>query len=147
MIYNGIVYVGSWDSNIYALNAITGEKIWSYKTSGPVQSTPLIRNGVVYIGSSDQNVYALNATNGVKIWNYTTLGSVNSAPTFYENTVYIGSNDHCIYALKINQEPIINPTVPSILVIMAISCFSLACILVIKLLQTKTFNHTINSQK
>ena len=31
-VANGVVYVGSEDDNVYALNASTGAKLWSYTT-------------------------------------------------------------------------------------------------------------------
>ena len=37
---NGIVYVGSWDKNVYALNANTGTKVWSYTTGDKVDLLP-----------------------------------------------------------------------------------------------------------
>ena len=47
---------------MYALNAISGAKLWSYRTRGSyVASSPAVANGVVYVGSDDDNVYALNA--------------------------------------------------------------------------------------
>jgi outer membrane protein assembly factor BamB len=60
-VANGVVYVGSWDYNIYALNARTGALLWKYTTGNQVNSSPAVANGVVYVGSSDYNVYALNA--------------------------------------------------------------------------------------
>jgi outer membrane protein assembly factor BamB len=30
---NGVVYVGSEGGNVYALNATTGAKLWSYDTA------------------------------------------------------------------------------------------------------------------
>ena len=78
---NGIVYVGSWDHNVYALNANTGTKVWSYTTGDIVYSSPTIANGVVYIGSADHNVYALNANTWTKVWSYNTGNGVNSSPT------------------------------------------------------------------
>ena len=55
---NGVVYVGSDDSNVYALNASTGAKLWSYATGSPVDSSPAVANGMVYVGSDDGKVYA-----------------------------------------------------------------------------------------
>ena len=78
---NGIVYIGSWDHNVYALNANTGTKVWNYTTGGWVISSPTVANGIVYIGSLDHNVYALNAETGMKVWSYATGGFVNSSPT------------------------------------------------------------------
>ena len=58
-VANGVVYVDSNDGNVYALNAKTGAKLWSYTTGGPVSySSPVVVNGVVYVGSEDGKVYA-----------------------------------------------------------------------------------------
>ncbi len=65
-VVNGVVYIGSGDSNVYALNATNGHKLWNYTTGGPVFSSPAVVNGVVYIGGGDSDVYALNATNGTQ---------------------------------------------------------------------------------
>lgn len=39
-IANGVVYIGSLDSNGYALNATTWGKIWSFPTGNAVYSSP-----------------------------------------------------------------------------------------------------------
>jgi outer membrane protein assembly factor BamB len=61
-VANGVVYVGSNDNNLYALNATTGAKVWNYTTGGSVYSSPAVANGVVYVGSQDHNLYALGTT-------------------------------------------------------------------------------------
>ncbi len=55
---NHVVYVGSEDGNVYALNAATGAKLWSYTTGNQVFSSPAVANGMVYVGSGDGNFYA-----------------------------------------------------------------------------------------
>jgi outer membrane protein assembly factor BamB len=76
-VVNGIVYIGSDDGFVYALNAENGALIWKYSTGGPVQSSPAVLNGVVYIGGFHSHaVFALNASTGALIW---------SSPT---NSVY-----------------------------------------------------------
>ncbi len=99
-VANGVVYVGSGDHNVYALNATTGAELWSYTTGGPVSSSPAVANGVVYVGSYDHNVYALNATTGAERWSYTTGGVVSSSPAVASGVVYVGSNDANVYALN-----------------------------------------------
>jgi outer membrane protein assembly factor BamB len=79
-VESGVVYVGSDDKNLWALNADTGTKLWTYATGGVVESDPAVAGGVVYVGSSDYNVYALNARTGAKLWSYTTGYIVDSAP-------------------------------------------------------------------
>ena len=55
-VMNNVVYEGSWDGNVYALNAQTGSKIWSYNTHGQaVESSPAVANGIVYFGADDDN--------------------------------------------------------------------------------------------
>ena len=67
-----MVYFGSWDNNVYALNASTGALLWKYTTGYHVFSSPAVANGVVYVGSADNNLYALNASTGALLWKYTT---------------------------------------------------------------------------
>jgi eukaryotic-like serine/threonine-protein kinase len=59
-VVNGVVYIGSWDGNVYALDARTGTKLWNYPTGNPILSSPAVVNGVVYIGSTDSNMYAFH---------------------------------------------------------------------------------------
>jgi len=58
-VANGVVYVGSYDGNIYALNATTGANVWNYTTGASVYSSPSVANGVVYVGSENNNVHAV----------------------------------------------------------------------------------------
>jgi len=102
-VANGVVYVGSDDNNVYALNATTGASVWNYTTGSSVESSPAVVNGVVYVGSDDYNVYALYANNGTKLWNYTTGGAVTSSPAVANGVVFVGSNDHDVYALYANN--------------------------------------------
>ena len=88
-IANGVVYVGSHDGRIYAINAVTGEQIWTYQTfaflgNSGVLSSPAVADGVVYVGSRDGKVYARGTTNPPASL------VVNSTPTgakiFLDNT-------------------------------------------------------------
>ena len=97
---NGVVYVGSGDTNVYALNATTGALQWSYRTGDLVASSPAVANGIVYIGSDDDNVYALNSSTGALMWKYTTGLDVGSSPAVANGVVYIGSGDTNVYALN-----------------------------------------------
>jgi glucose dehydrogenase len=117
-VVNGVVYIGSDDGNLYALNASTGVKIWNYTTSfqqtymngNQVTSSPAVSQGIVYVGSVGGNIYAFNATTGDKIWSYYTGPSVNygggywhgvqASPAVANGVVYVGSVDGDMYALN-----------------------------------------------
>jgi serine/threonine-protein kinase len=56
-IANGVLYIGSYDNKMYALDASTGAELWSYATGKAVLSAPAVVNGVLYTASEDFNVY------------------------------------------------------------------------------------------
>jgi PQQ enzyme repeat len=49
----GVVYVGSQDKNVYAVNATTGAKLWSFAATSAVFYSPVIAHGGLYIESID----------------------------------------------------------------------------------------------
>jgi outer membrane protein assembly factor BamB len=63
-VANGVVYVGSGDHNVYALNASTGALLWSYTTGDGVYSSPTVAKGMLYVGSNDGKVYAFGLKTG-----------------------------------------------------------------------------------
>jgi polyvinyl alcohol dehydrogenase (cytochrome) len=52
-VANGVVYAGSMDPKGYmrALNAATGDILWSFPSGGSVASGPAIADGMVFWGS------------------------------------------------------------------------------------------------
>lgn len=105
-VYNGRVYFGSGDRNIYALNARTGRLVWKYQAGDIVHSSPAIANGIVYIGCWDGAMYALNARNGRLIWKFETGGDtvhfmegIPGSAAISGGIVVFGSRDGNIYAV------------------------------------------------
>ena len=98
-VVDGTVYVGSQDSKLYALDAVTGAKRWEYKTGGWVESSPAIVNGVVYFGSNDGRLYALDAYSGEKLWDFTAKYPIKSSPAVADGVVYFGAGNYYVYAL------------------------------------------------
>ena len=97
-VAGGVIYIGSNDSYVYALDAVTGEQRWRFQT-GHWVSSPTVVEGVVYVGSGDSYVYALDAVTGAQRWRFQTGAGVESHPAVVEGVVYIGSNDSYLYAL------------------------------------------------
>jgi outer membrane protein assembly factor BamB len=99
-VVNGVVYVGSFDSNVYALDAATGGQLWSFTTGGSVESSPAVVNGVVYVGSQDGDLYALDAATGAQLWRSLTNGAIDSSPAVVNGVVYVGSEDGEVLAFN-----------------------------------------------
>ncbi|HEY91797.1 MAG TPA: PQQ-binding-like beta-propeller repeat protein, partial [Dehalococcoidia bacterium] len=56
---DNILYIGSEDSNLYAVDATDGKKLWDFRTGDKITSSPALIDGVLYIGSHDGKVYAI----------------------------------------------------------------------------------------
>jgi outer membrane protein assembly factor BamB len=97
---NGVVYIGSPDHNLYAVNATTGKVLWKYETGDAINfSSPAVANGIVYIGSDDKSLHAVDAATGTGLWKYATGGKIKSSPAVDNGVVYVGSYDNNLYAL------------------------------------------------
>ena len=106
-LWNGTVYFGSGDGNVYALDAATGSLRWKFKTGDVVHASPAIADGRLYIGSWDSYFYALDAATGKELWRFKTgedpqyhnqVGMQSSA-TIADGVVYFGCRDSNLYAL------------------------------------------------
>ncbi|MDO3642150.1 PQQ-binding-like beta-propeller repeat protein [Mucilaginibacter sp. L3T2-6] len=103
-----VLYFGSGDNNIYALNAKTGQALWSFKTGDVVHATPVIKNNNLLVGSFDGYFYNLDKHSGKLIWKFKSVGQryfpkgeFSGQPAMRGNTVYVGSRDFNLYAINI----------------------------------------------
>jgi outer membrane protein assembly factor BamB len=98
---DNIIYVGSEDNNLYAINSLDGSKKWSFTTGAGVRSSPSIdSNGTIYVGSNDARLYAINS-DGTEKWSFMTGYSIYSSPAIsFGGTIYVGSNDYKLYAIN-----------------------------------------------
>src|SRR3989338_779527 len=99
VVYGKMVFWGSYDSYLYALDAESGMLIWKIKTDGPILSTHAVSEGVVYFASKDSWIYAVSIKEGKLLWRFETGGKVLTSLLAAENMVFIGSNDYYFYAL------------------------------------------------
>jgi len=96
------------DNSVYALNAKTGAKVWTYRTNkttanddvgaAPTISAPGVNgfaDGVVYITGKDKVTYALDLTTGKVIWQHPlAIGKAGdiAGSALAGNTVYVDSD-------------------------------------------------------
>jgi eukaryotic-like serine/threonine-protein kinase len=122
-VVKNVLYVGSADHRLYAIDIKTGEKKWEFKTKSGVASSPAVVDGLVYFSSYDGNVYAVEAESGKQRWKFETGGERRyaathlngsqpaketmpdpfdvylSSPVVWKGAVYLGSGDGNIYSL------------------------------------------------
>jgi outer membrane protein assembly factor BamB/tRNA A-37 threonylcarbamoyl transferase component Bud32 len=98
----GILYVGCYDNNVYAISSADGKFQWKYATDGGVVSRPAPFEGNLFIGSEDQRLHVISMRSGKLLWAYYTEGKVRSSPRIAEGHVFIGSDDHMLHAVNVN---------------------------------------------
>ncbi len=99
LLRNGKLYVGSWDGNVYAINAKTGKKVWAYPTGDRVNNSAAYLNGRIYIANDSGTVYAINAGSGKLAWSASEATEFfYAAPVAAYGRIYIGSTDGTMYA-------------------------------------------------
>jgi outer membrane protein assembly factor BamB/tRNA A-37 threonylcarbamoyl transferase component Bud32 len=102
-----VLYVGSYDHNMYALNASEGSFIWKFAAEGGIASTPCIHGEVLLFGSEDRNLYAISQRLGNLVWSCETGGCIRSSPRVEYGHVFVGSDDGCLYACNVQSGKIV----------------------------------------
>ena len=99
--YDSKLYVGSYDHNLYCLNAANGEFIWKYPTEGGIPGKPALDTDSVYVGSEDQRMHVISQRTGKLEWTHYTDGPIRSSPKIAEGHVFIGSDDRYLHAVNL----------------------------------------------
>jgi quinohemoprotein ethanol dehydrogenase len=107
LVIDGVLYAtGSW-SVVYALNAVTGEELWTYdpkvpRAKGRDACCDVINRGVaawgnrIFFGTIDGRLVALDAASGEKVWEVRTAPfdkpyTITGAPRVVAGNVIIGN--------------------------------------------------------
>jgi len=106
IVVNGVMFITTSFSHVYALDAKTGEELWHYKhplgpvttyCCGPNNRGVAVYEDRVYLATLDSKLVALDAKTGNKVWQSDIadpeLGySETMAPTVVKGKVLIGTN-------------------------------------------------------
>ena len=85
----GVVYVGSDDDHVYALDTDTGEELWSSDVGGNVIGSLTVTSRSVLVGSYDTHLYALDKRTGVTRWRVEGAGHVTSEAVPHGDRIYV----------------------------------------------------------
>jgi eukaryotic-like serine/threonine-protein kinase len=100
VLHNGVVYIGCYDNNLYALSASSGEFQWKYPADGGIVSRPAVFEDAIYFGSEDHRLHAVSIRTGKLLWSYYTEGRIRSSPRVSDNHIFFGSDDTFLHAVN-----------------------------------------------
>jgi outer membrane protein assembly factor BamB/tRNA A-37 threonylcarbamoyl transferase component Bud32 len=98
-VTGGLLFVGCYDTNLYALDVSRGEFRWKYATNGGISSSPAVWQDNVLIGSEDGSLYALDMRRGALRWSFRTEKPIRSSPRVEDRVIFVGSDDQHVYAI------------------------------------------------
>lgn len=99
------LFVGALDKHLYALNADTGDLMWSLELAGAVPSQPTLdeERGQLYVSTLNRVVVVVDFDGNV-VDEYDTEGWVWAGPTLDESIIYFGDLDGYLYALEVADD-------------------------------------------
>ncbi len=87
---------------VYALNAFTGEVIWSVQHEGYTTGCITLHDGVLYLPTYNGSLYAIDAGSGQTLWTNSDApsGYWDSSPVYVEGMLYICGDDGVARAIN-----------------------------------------------
>jgi outer membrane protein assembly factor BamB len=101
---DGIIYTGSRDGRVVAINSSTQSQLWNYTITPAttIYTTPIVDGDLVYVGTYSGQICALTIARGIERWVYPRTGSIGAivgSPVVANETIYTTSSDSMVYAL------------------------------------------------
>lgn len=84
----GVVYFGSDDRHIHALETATGRELWSTNVGGSVIGSLSVTADCVLVGSYDRHLYALDKVTGDIRWRFEGVGHVTSEAVPHDGRIF-----------------------------------------------------------
>jgi serine/threonine protein kinase len=98
--HDEVIYIGSYDNNLYALKSSNGEFIWKYPTDGGIVSKPVVYEKSIYFGSEDNRLHVISTHSGRVVWTYYADGPIRSSPRISDRHVFFGSDDSNLHIVN-----------------------------------------------
>jgi outer membrane protein assembly factor BamB len=99
---DGVLYVGTFNSEMRAIDAKTGKTTWKAATTGWVWGGPALKDQTLYFGDLSGTFYAMDRSNGKINWQQKLDGTITESPLLTDDTIYISTETGGLYALDYN---------------------------------------------
>lgn len=100
VLAEGVIYVGSGDGSLHAVDVNSGHRAWRFATKGTIRTDAVADGDRLYVGSIGGVVYALNRKTGEQIWTYDTGAPVTSSVALIGGKLIVGNRGAGLVALN-----------------------------------------------
>jgi outer membrane protein assembly factor BamB len=106
------LYVGSFGSKVFAINAADGSVKWTTSTKAWVWSDPSANASNVFFADIDGQVYSLDASSGKNSWaDVVPDGPITGSPLLTANGVIVATESGFVYSLDNSGKPVWNTSI------------------------------------
>jgi outer membrane protein assembly factor BamB len=99
---DGLLYTGTLNSEILAVNTNTQKVVWRKKLAGSTWAAPLLYKNNLYFGTDQNKVYILNAADGAEVKTVDAGGPVIAAPVYTQDAVVILTETGAAFSLTLD---------------------------------------------
>jgi outer membrane protein assembly factor BamB len=98
-----VIYLGSMDHSLYALQPQDGKQIWATDLGAAIEAAPLLdSNGILYVGTLGNEILAVQGSSGRILWRTAITGAIWSPVVLQDGILYTGDLSGTIYAIAAN---------------------------------------------
>ena len=109
VIDNGQIYMISQDHSLYALDASSGDPIWTLDIGAASVNSPVLdEDGILYIGTFDSKVFAIDSQRGAILWEIETFDWVWGSPVLGpDGIIFVTDLGANLYAIDTETQEIV----------------------------------------
>ncbi len=99
LVVDGRVYVGAWNGRLYAVDALTGAPVWTFRGPADIKGSAALAGDLIVVGDYAGNVHALDPKTGAERWTYRGGQRFYGGPAVSGDTLVIGDVGGAVIAL------------------------------------------------
>jgi outer membrane protein assembly factor BamB len=99
-VYEGTIFAGSFDDNLYAVKIGESEPLWNFTGGNCFWAAPVVSNSTVYAGCLNGKLYAIDADNGTELWSFDVGSPIVVSPLLMGDLLVVASDKGMVYVLR-----------------------------------------------
>lgn len=95
VLADGVLFIGSTDRSLYAINTETGSEKWSFDASAAIRESPAVTEDVVVVVNRDDAIFGVDRADGSEIWSRTET-PYRYAPLLHDGIAYVTARNRVV---------------------------------------------------